>query len=179
MLLTSNEACELAIRAPLQEQGRQNKGPPEPEPVVLLCQNEAGYRNLIELGLDSLMIMDLINDLKRSFPLNLYPRELYAFPTIGALSDYLMGEIRGTRRSESSGDGLTFASIETASAPAPIENKIPGVVFVLSSPRAGSCWRDTPASFAHRNCTCCPSKQWARGARSSASASSAKDWSAR
>jgi pimeloyl-ACP methyl ester carboxylesterase/aryl carrier-like protein len=96
-------------------------------------------RNLIELGLDSLMIMDLINDLKRSFPLNLYPRELYAFPTIGALSDYLLGEIRGTRSGESGGHGPAFASIELAvPAPTPIENKVPGVVFVLSSPRAGS-----------------------------------------
>ena len=50
--------CELGIRAPQQEQGRQNKGPPEPEPVVLLCQNEAGYRNLIELVSKSFMETD-------------------------------------------------------------------------------------------------------------------------
>ncbi|HLZ65173.1 MAG TPA: DNA polymerase III subunit alpha [Aliidongia sp.] len=47
--------CELGIRAPAQEPGRQNKGPPDPEPVVLLCQNEAGYRNLIELVSKSFM----------------------------------------------------------------------------------------------------------------------------
>ena len=50
--------CELGIRAPAQEPGRQNKGPPEPEPVVLLCQNERGYRNLIELVSKSFMETD-------------------------------------------------------------------------------------------------------------------------
>ncbi|GGF40464.1 DNA-directed DNA polymerase [Aliidongia dinghuensis] len=50
--------CELGIRAPAQEQGRQNKGLPDPEPVVLLCQSQQGYQNLIELVSKSFLETD-------------------------------------------------------------------------------------------------------------------------
>jgi acyl transferase domain-containing protein/acyl carrier protein/predicted alpha/beta-fold hydrolase/protein-L-isoaspartate O-methyltransferase len=91
--------------------------------------------NLVELGFDSLMIMELIANLKRAFPINLYPRELYEYPTIDALSAYLSREIDGSAATTASAPVLVE---ETVYAPAIVAEKVPNTVFVLSSPRAGS-----------------------------------------
>jgi pimeloyl-ACP methyl ester carboxylesterase/aryl carrier-like protein len=93
--------------------------------------------NLMDLGFDSLMVMDLTGILKQGFELNLYPKEIYANPTLSGLAQYLRKELDG------SPDASQADHVPPAS-PAPSYNgvvhreRIRNVAFVLSSPRAGS-----------------------------------------
>ncbi|MBI1357401.1 MAG: alpha/beta fold hydrolase [Acidobacteria bacterium] len=96
-------------------------------------------RNILDLGMDSLMIVEVLNDCRRDLGITLYPREIYSRPTFGALADYLALEL----------DRSTGAAPELRSAPIPAplapplpaadpERRNPSMVFLLSSPRSGS-----------------------------------------
>ena len=97
----------------------------------------------MELGLDSLMAMELIKSIEREFHIHFYPREIFDRPTVTALAAYLVGEVDraaggslapyGAAGADNAGPALTIQ----ASALRP-DSKIPGVVFLLSTPRAGS-----------------------------------------
>ncbi len=107
--------------------------------------------NLLELGLDSLMLVELLNVLKKDLQLPLYPRELYARPQLPQLAKYLVEELERVHGQSSNGLSnhaaleayapesvplaLPSSSLRRASPPA---RRNPSMVFVLSSPRAGS-----------------------------------------
>jgi acyl transferase domain-containing protein/acyl-CoA synthetase (AMP-forming)/AMP-acid ligase II/acyl carrier protein/predicted alpha/beta-fold hydrolase len=104
--------------------------------------------NLLDKGVDSLMVMEAINQLKSDLQLMLYPREFYERPRIDALAKYLASEF------EKSYGNSQFSIVErqqlvvdetkknykkiTVNRPLKIDKKLPKAVFVLSSPRAGS-----------------------------------------
>ncbi|HET9316133.1 MAG TPA: SDR family NAD(P)-dependent oxidoreductase, partial [Vicinamibacteria bacterium] len=105
--------------------------------------------NLLELGMDSLLMMEVINRCKRDLKLRLFPREIYERPTFDALCAYLAAELAIAH-------GLSAAGAEAAAAPTPdrpgsltppaltqpsptrVAVKNPRIVFLLSTPRAGS-----------------------------------------
>jgi pimeloyl-ACP methyl ester carboxylesterase/aryl carrier-like protein len=99
--------------------------------------------NLLEMGLDSLMVMELLNALKRSLRLTIYPRELYDRPQLAALARYLTGEVERAH-----GKGMDAAPQAAGSAKRQaeavrkprraVEQRNPPMLFLLSSPRSGS-----------------------------------------
>ena len=50
--------------------------------------------NLIDIGMDSLMTMEVVNQLSRDLDLMIYPREFYERPKIDSLAAYLSAELR-------------------------------------------------------------------------------------
>jgi pimeloyl-ACP methyl ester carboxylesterase/aryl carrier-like protein len=99
--------------------------------------------NLLELGLDSLMAMDLINGIKRDLRVTLYPREFYQRPFTGQLAEYLAQEFEIANRATADSPapiepGIEVAWPTVAIAPAVVTHRNPPAVFLLSSPRSGS-----------------------------------------
>ena len=121
--------------------------------------------NLLDLGLDSLMVMEAMNQCRQDLQLMLYPREFYERPQISALATYLVAEFRRIHQTESldlaqrNGAGSAHIGLPTdlqelqpheatlsieqslflQASPAYIPNrKLPGIVLILSSPRSGS-----------------------------------------
>ncbi|WP_008319224.1 type I polyketide synthase [Leptolyngbya sp. PCC 6406] len=98
--------------------------------------------NLLEVGLDSLMVMDLLGACKRDLGLTLYPREVFEHPTLDALSRYLAAELdRGTEPAAAGAEPLAELAIPLWGRNRPFtapEDKNPPMVFLLSSPRSGS-----------------------------------------
>ncbi len=115
--------------------------------------------DLLELGLDSLMVIEVTRSIQRDFELLLYPKELYEHPTITALAGYLdaellkahtTGQAERTRRTASPPKVATAAisaertappkrqHAESAQPAASRPSPLPGIVFLLSSPRSGS-----------------------------------------
>ena len=102
--------------------------------------------SLIDLGMDSLMVMEAINHLKNDLQLMLYPREIYERPQISTLAQYLAQEFTTSHDSNSS--KITSSSQKgMIVSPSPEEeeekptfnptNHQP-IAFILSSPRSGS-----------------------------------------
>jgi acyl transferase domain-containing protein/aryl carrier-like protein len=107
-------------------------------------------RNLLDVGLDSLMVMDLLGLCKRDLGLTLYPREVFEHPTLATLSRYMVQELERIHP-ELGGSSNSASPDETvgednwripiwgqARTFAPPAQKLPGPVFLLSSPRSGS-----------------------------------------
>jgi acyl transferase domain-containing protein/acyl-CoA synthetase (AMP-forming)/AMP-acid ligase II/pimeloyl-ACP methyl ester carboxylesterase/acyl carrier protein len=111
--------------------------------------------SLLDLGMDSLMVMEAINYLKTDLQLIIYPREFYDRPRISALATYLAAEFVTTsdsseakpplipplkeRKHKSQGDyqlSIANSSLSILNSQLPI-NPQP-IAFILSSPRAGS-----------------------------------------
>lgn len=133
-------------------------GPPEQRPAVIedylrrqlgraLGLKDPDVRpssNLLEMGIDSLMVMEVINSCRRDLGLRLYPREFYERPSFGALVSYLTQELLTARGLAGGGTPPPAApSAEPAAAPASRPSSLtrptnPRAVFLLSSPRAGS-----------------------------------------
>ena len=107
---------------------------------------------LLEIGADSLMVMDAITQIQKDLGLMIYPREIYAHPRLASLATYLAGEIGRGEAAAATPDAAAEQAPATdlsallaalsPSAPAtmaaPDGPRLPGAVFVLSSPRAGS-----------------------------------------
>ena len=105
--------------------------------------------SLLDIGMDSLMLMEAINLIKEDLHLMLYPREFYERPKIVSLAAYLAVEftkthdktVIGERQSTPVG---TFP--ETSLQPKTYHHKINRdrpkidnpIAFILSSPRSGS-----------------------------------------
>ena len=90
--------------------------------------------SLLDLGMDSLMVMEAINQLKTDLQLILYPREFYEHPQIVGLAEYLAAEFNKTH-------DRVVKSQPKADSPAkfnPVKDKLPPAAFILSSPRSGS-----------------------------------------
>ena len=109
--------------------------------------------NLLDIGLDSLMVMDLLGLCKRDLGLTLYPREVFEHPTLESLSLYLAQELE--RPTSPLGDSATSVAPPSESAKtlvkefsvpiwgrdrtfSTLKRKNPPAVFLLSSPRSGS-----------------------------------------
>jgi len=111
--------------------------------------------NLASAGIDSLMIMDVLNRIRDDLKFMLYPREFYEQPTIQGLARYLAAEFErahGERGSEAvrvqsvaavASGGSSFVEVTERpeanhrTSEAGVE-RLPAVSFILSSPRAGS-----------------------------------------
>ncbi|MEM7594059.1 MAG: SDR family NAD(P)-dependent oxidoreductase, partial [Cyanobacteria bacterium P01_A01_bin.83] len=90
--------------------------------------------SLLDLGMDSLMVMEAINHLKTDLDLILYPREFYERPRISDLAAYLATEFAKAHPT---------AGAEAKKSHNPTKNKsltqkLPPAAFILSSPRSGS-----------------------------------------
>ncbi|HBB35614.1 MAG TPA: short-chain dehydrogenase [Cyanobacteria bacterium UBA9273] len=106
-------------------------------------------RNVMDLGMDSLMVVEILNACKRDLQLTLYPREFYERPEIGLLAKYLTAEVarvHGWDRTEVASTTKPAGDIETwawtttqrsANYSKPTHRN-PGIIFILSSPRSGS-----------------------------------------
>ncbi|MGF1495533.1 MAG: alpha/beta fold hydrolase [Elainellaceae cyanobacterium] len=102
--------------------------------------------NLMDLGLDSLMVMEAINQIRQDFQLMLYPREFYERPRIDVLATYLAAEIVRIHGQPSPAEPASVTAPETTPQlvpPSPrvvakVSSGLPRAAFILSSPRAGS-----------------------------------------
>ena len=103
-------------------------------------------RNILELGVDSLMIMEVINELKRDFQINLYPREFFERPSIRAMATHIQAELDGGQFNKTSALPLpafyssdlarsTISERQNRQRPA---QRRRDMIFLLSSPRSGS-----------------------------------------
>lgn len=98
--------------------------------------------SLLDLGMDSLSVMEAINHLKTDLQLMLYPREFYERPRINALASYLAQEFTNTYSPSvtSSDKPLTLKTIVKEhshfTTQYPVNHK--PIAFILSSPRSGS-----------------------------------------
>ncbi|MGD1919423.1 MAG: alpha/beta fold hydrolase, partial [Pleurocapsa sp.] len=90
--------------------------------------------SLLDIGMDSLMVMEAINQLKTDLKLILYPREFYEHPQITALAEYLVAELAKAH------DKVTQKAIEANNQLKTnlLTSKLPPAAFILSSPRSGS-----------------------------------------
>ena len=115
-------------------------------------------RNLLELGMDSLMTMELVRFIKQDFQLALYPREFYEHPTIDALAAYLDTELAKAQQGRAAqpaaptahprpapavtarpADPRPHAGSQRATPGSEATTPSPsGMVFLLSCPRSGS-----------------------------------------
>ncbi|MBI5094512.1 MAG: sulfotransferase [Candidatus Hydrogenedentes bacterium] len=100
-------------------------------------------QDLMTLGLDSLMIMEVIAGVSKDLKIKLYPREVFERPTIEALSEYIALEF--DRDASAAGDASTPGDLSQPGGLRAHPNtwrkparRIPGIVFLLSSPRSGS-----------------------------------------
>jgi amino acid adenylation domain-containing protein len=115
--------------------------------VIDLARDEIPSEgNFMELGLDSLMIMELINFIRQDFNLSLYVREVFEKPTVLLLAEHLESELkRNTRRElslkqpgQTSPAILNIAKVSKKKIAVLSDEKNPSMVFLLSSPRSGS-----------------------------------------
>ncbi|MEH1949605.1 MAG: phosphopantetheine-binding protein [Nostoc sp.] len=101
--------------------------------------------NLIKLGMDSLMTMEVVNQLSRDLDFMIYPREFYERPRIDFLAEYLSAELgnKDVALNSHQPSRTTLELFETkaiANLPPLTSRKerLPGIIFILSSPRSGS-----------------------------------------
>ncbi|PSB11483.1 beta-ketoacyl synthase, partial [Pleurocapsa sp. CCALA 161] len=89
--------------------------------------------SLLDLGMDSLMVMEAINQLKTDLQLVLYPREFYERPQINHLAEYLAKEFAQAHE-------MASKSAIAVSQPKRnlVREKLAPAAFILSSPRSGS-----------------------------------------
>jgi pimeloyl-ACP methyl ester carboxylesterase/acyl carrier protein len=122
--------------------------------VIGLSEEVSPDAPLLDLGLDSLMTMELLALCKQDLDLVLYPREMLAHPTVAALAAYVARELvrvhRPSDRSASQQGLEPEIAPEIApdlpkspwQAPAPLDplpvRRNPPMVFLLSAPRSGS-----------------------------------------
>jgi malonyl CoA-acyl carrier protein transacylase/NAD(P)-dependent dehydrogenase (short-subunit alcohol dehydrogenase family)/SAM-dependent methyltransferase/acyl carrier protein len=104
--------------------------------------------NIFELGLDSLMSMEVLKRISEDFKIIVYPREFAERPTVAAFAEYLVHELRrpqdavavmppGETPKVGSRVPLVAMASSAETAPAP-GKRVAGAAFVLSSPRSGS-----------------------------------------
>ena len=108
-------------------------------------------RPLLDLGIDSLMTMDLLALCKQDLQLVLYPREVMTHPTVSALAQYVAQELVRVHQpqldmavaAEPNPPGHFEASLPNHpwQPAAPLEKSTPlndSMIFLLSAPRSGS-----------------------------------------
>lgn len=124
--------------------------------VLRLTENELQPQiNFIELGMDSLLVMEVVKAIKAQCQLTVYPRELHEHPTLESMVKYLTLEFNQQYGDASIGveEGLAEkVAVKEKAAIQPAlelstathftaiaaEKRLSSAVFLLSSPRAGS-----------------------------------------
>ena len=107
------------------------------------------HSNVMDLGMDSLMVVEILNACKRDLHLALYPREFYERPVISALAQYLVGEVERVHAQPSDTTSVepatspeiqtwAWSSRQTTREYTQPDHRNPGIIFLLSSPRSGS-----------------------------------------
>ncbi len=111
--------------------------------------------SLLDLGMDSLMVMEAINQLKQDLQLMIYPREFYERPRLDALTAYLTAEFEqshGLASTTHPATGTGQAGVsplarsplqasptsEATTTQRLVKQKAGPMAFILSSPRSGS-----------------------------------------
>ncbi|MBM3288790.1 MAG: SDR family NAD(P)-dependent oxidoreductase, partial [Candidatus Hydrogenedentes bacterium] len=124
-----------AIEAYLRRQVAIVIGRPEDEVAI--------DRNFGELGIDSIMMMEIVHGIERDLGVRLFPKEMFERPAIAQLAPYLVDEIARTAH----GSDVPAAGTGAISTPARVRPRLrrigPAVrntpaVFLLSAPRSGS-----------------------------------------
>jgi len=108
--------------------------------------NISESESLLDLGMDSLMVMEAITLLKNELQLMLYPREFYERPKINSLAKYLALEFTKQHdlthlQNLTLNDDITklpHSHKVTRKHQKPTQKIKKPVVFILSSPRSGS-----------------------------------------
>lgn len=104
-------------------------------------------QNILKLGMDSLMVMEVLAECKRDLHLTLYPNDFFQHPSIAELADYLTQEFDRLHQPAPSSvhpsklEERLIATPMLPSIPKPIvgaKRRRPSCVFLLSSPRSGS-----------------------------------------
>jgi len=101
-----------------------------------------------ELGMDSIMLMELINAVERDLRLKLYPNEVIDRPNVADLARYVAGELRapeeiiapeplGAEKPQAPGRLRVTQKRDVFKLPKPAQRNA-SMVFVLSGPRVGS-----------------------------------------
>jgi amino acid adenylation domain-containing protein len=139
--LPDEQQVELLVRYLCQRIGRVMQ---MPDSAI------SAKRNILELGVDSIMVMELVRELERDLQLRLYPREVFERPSVEALAEYLAAEFN-----RSKGNTVTAVMDDpNALQPSAAVQKLvretvrvldtkpvqrnPSMVFLLSAPRSGS-----------------------------------------
>lgn len=103
--------------------------------------------SVMQLGLDSIKMMDLIARLTADLRFTVYPRELFDQPTIDALAHYLAQQLEqplsadvpgGRASAEAALAKITAAVTPQRSVTVAPQHRVSNAVLLLSSPRAGS-----------------------------------------
>lgn len=99
-------------------------------------------RNFGELGLDSIMMMEVMNSIERDLGLKLFPKELFDRPTIEELAPYLIGELAKLEAPVDAAPPAHGAArlrtprVRLRKIGPAVRNR--PAAFLLSSPRSGS-----------------------------------------
>jgi acyl transferase domain-containing protein/acyl-CoA synthetase (AMP-forming)/AMP-acid ligase II/acyl carrier protein len=102
--------------------------------------------DIVSIGLDSIMVMDVLRTIQNDLKLRLNPREVFDQDSLAALATYIATEINITQDhtigEAPPEEGYLEASFkksrEKVTGSVTITEKNPSCVFLLSSPRAGS-----------------------------------------
>jgi acyl transferase domain-containing protein/alpha-beta hydrolase superfamily lysophospholipase len=108
---------------------------------------------LADLALDSLMVMEILNRIKKDLGIVVYPREFYGQPGLRDVAAYLARDLTCVQdsaastspgpatalQSSAAASSPTWVAADTArSAPHAAGAALPPIVFLLSAPRSGS-----------------------------------------
>jgi acyl transferase domain-containing protein/pimeloyl-ACP methyl ester carboxylesterase/acyl carrier protein len=105
--------------------------------------------DLMDVGIDSLMIMEMLDCIKRDLQLMIYPREVYGNPRLNALAAYMSEEFAHTHEKTNKGkentsiekNQKTFLITEISDPKEGMSDDfkpLKSMVFLLSTPRSGS-----------------------------------------
>lgn len=98
--------------------------------------------NLLDLGMDSLMVMEAIAHLKQDLHLMLYPREIYERPKLQVLAKYLGDEFQKAHNPNYQQGTVaiptTLPNQTKKTWQVPQQKNDRPIAFILSSPRSGS-----------------------------------------
>lgn len=103
-------------------------------------------QNIVALGFDSIMAMDLMRILTRTIDFRVFPREVFNEPTLDALAEHIAIELDIQQRKRAGDappeEGYLQAHLRKVMraipASAPLERRNPPCMFLLASPRSGS-----------------------------------------
>lgn len=103
-------------------------------------------RSVVELGMDSIMVTDLLSGLSRDLKFRIHPREVFDRPSLAAFADHLTRELDIHQQKESGetppeGGYLKAKFDEMArkvKRPRKATHKNPPCVFIFAAPRSGS-----------------------------------------